>query len=66
MTQMNLSMKQKQAHGHRKQTCGCQGVGGGMGWKFGIGRCKLSILFIEWINNKVLMYSPVSISCDKP
>ena len=24
---MNLSMKQKQTHGHREQTCGCQGGG---------------------------------------
>ena len=27
MTQMNLSMKQKQTHRHREQTCGCQGGG---------------------------------------
>ena len=26
---MNLSMKQKQTHGHRKQNCGCQGGEGG-------------------------------------
>ena len=25
MTQMNLSMKQKQTHRPREQTCGCQG-----------------------------------------
>ena len=25
MTQMNLSMEQKQTHGHREQACGCQG-----------------------------------------
>ena len=25
MAQMNLSTKQKQNHGHREQTCGCQG-----------------------------------------
>ena len=59
MTQMNISVKQKQTHRHREQTC-CQ-VGergrGGMGWEFGISRCKLSILYIEWINNKVLLYS---------
>ena len=24
---MNLSIKQKQIHRHRKQTCGCQGGG---------------------------------------
>ena len=29
--------------------------GGGMDWEFGISRCKL--LHIEWINNKVLLYS---------
>ena len=28
MTQMNLSVKQKQSYGHREQTCGCQGGGG--------------------------------------
>ena len=39
-----LSMKQKQTHRHRKQTCGCQGGKGGggrMDWEFGISRCKL-------------------------
>ena len=40
---MNLSMKQKQNQGHREETSGCQGGGGGRGmdWKFGISRCKL-------------------------
>ena len=28
---------------------------GGMDWEFGISRCKL--LYIEWANNKVLLYS---------
>ena len=28
-TQMNLSMRQKQNHGHREQTGCCQGGGGG-------------------------------------
>ena len=57
MTQMNLSMKQKQTHRHREQTCGCQvgWGGGGMDWELGISRCKL--LYIGWINNKVLLYS---------
>ena len=32
-----------------------EGGGGGMHWEFGISRCKL--LYIEWINNKVLLYS---------
>ena len=40
---MNLSMKQKQTHRYREQTCGCQGEGGrrGMDWEFGVSRCKL-------------------------
>ena len=28
---------------------------GGIEWEFGVSRCKL--LYIEWINNKVLLYS---------
>ena len=40
----------------REQTCGWQGgEQGGMDWEFGISRCKL--LYIEWIDNKVLLYS---------
>ena len=53
MTQMNLSRKQKQTHRHREQTCGRQG--GGEDWELGISRCKL--VYIGWINNKVLLYS---------
>ena len=57
MTQMNLSMKHKKTHGHREQTCGCQGGGGGGGmeWEVGVSRCKL--LHLEWIDNKVRLYS---------
>ena len=32
-----------------------EGVGGGMDWEIGISRGKL--LYKEWINNKVLLYS---------
>ena len=34
-----------------------KGEGGrrGLDWEFGISRCKL--VYIEWINNKVLLYS---------
>ena len=54
---MNLSMKQKQTHRHREQTCGSQGeeVGGGMEWKFGVSRCKL--LYTDGIKNKILLCS---------
>ena len=32
-----------------------EGSEGGMEWEFGASRCKL--VYIEWINNKVLLYS---------
>ena len=53
---MNFSTKQKQTHRHREQTYGCQERWWGKNWEFGISRCKL-FLYIEWINNKVLLYS---------
>ena len=53
---MNLSTEKK-THGLGKQTCGCQGGGGGTGmdWDFGVGRCKL--LHLEWIGNEILLCS---------
>ena len=43
-----------------------RGWGGeGKGWEFGISRFKL--LYTEWIENKVLLYSTGNyIQCDKP
>ena len=32
-----------------------RGKEGGVDWEFGISRCKL--LYVEWINNKVPLYS---------
>ena len=56
MTQMNLSTKQEQSRGHGKQSCSWQeGGGGGVEWETGVSRCEL--LYTEWINNKVLLYS---------
>ena len=55
---MNLPTKQKQTHRRREQTCGCHGGGGerdGRGVWGWTGRCKL--LHLEWIDNKVLLYS---------
>ena len=53
---MNISMKQKQTHRYREQTCGCRWGGGGRkDWESGVSRCKQ--LYIGWINNKVLLYS---------
>ena len=41
---------------YREQTCSCQGEGEsgeGKDWEFEISRCKL--LYIGWINNKVIL-----------
>ena len=50
-------MKQKETYRYRKQTCGCPGEAGwGKDeWKVGVSKCKL--LYIERLNNKVLLYS---------
>ena len=54
---MNLSMNQNDRH--REQICGCQEGRKkgrrGNDWEFWVRRCKL--LHLEWINNKVLLYS---------
>ena len=34
-----------------------EGAGGGMDWEVGDNRCKL--LYIKWINNKVLLCSTI-------
>ena len=52
---MNIFTKQKQTHRHREQTC-CQVVVGGDGLGVWDSRCKL--LYVEWMNNKFLLYSP--------
>ena len=51
------TMKQKQTDRHREQICDCWGTGGsrGMDWEFEISRFKL--VYLEWINNKILSYS---------
>ena len=53
---MNLSIKQKQNHGHREQTGATKGgrVGGVRDWDVGV-RCKL--LDAQRINSKALLYS---------
>ena len=59
---MNLPVNQKQAHRHREQTHGGSGD-----WEFAVSSTKL--LYKEWVNNKVLLYSTgelYSISCNKP
>ena len=60
MTQMNVSLKQKENHRHREQTGDCEG------WKswsnkmeVEVSKCKL--LYIGWLNNKVILYSTETI-----
>ena len=57
MTQMNLSMTQNKIRDIENRLVIAKVEGGGRGktWKFGISRCKL--VYIEWINNKLLLYS---------
>lgn len=58
ITQMNLPAEQKQTKTQRTDLWlrrGREGERGERDWEFGISRCKL--LYIEWINNNVLLYS---------
>ena len=51
-------MKQKQTHRHGDRLMVAKrdmGEKGGVHWEFGISRYKL--LYIDWINNKVPLYS---------
>ena len=56
MTQINISMKQKQTHRYREQTCGCQRKGG-----VGEGRIESLRLadanYYTRISNKGQLYS---------
>ena len=53
--QMNLLTQQKQIRGPENRLGVAKGLGGGKDWVFGASRCRL--LYIGWINNKVLLYS---------
>ena len=57
MTQMNLSIKQKQIHRHRTDLWlpRAEGLGKEVDWDVGVSNYKL--LHMEWINNKVLLYT---------
>ena len=57
MSQMNLSTEQKQTHRHGEQTNSCHKKIQWRtdGWEFEVYRWKL--VYVEWINNKVLQYT---------
>ena len=51
---MNLTMKQKQTHRHRKQTCGCQE--GGMIGSLGLADANIYIYIIYITHNICIIY----------
>ena len=57
MAQMNLSIGRKGLTSIENWLVVAKGEEGGseMDWEFGVNRCKL--LHLEWISNKVLLYS---------
>ena len=56
MTQMKISIKEKQTHIDNTLVVAKGEEGGSrMAWEFGISRCKL--LHLEWISNEVLLCS---------
>ena len=55
MIQMNFFTKQKQIESRLVVAAGVGGEGGGFDWEFGAIRFKL--LYIEWINNKILLHN---------
>ena len=57
MTQMNFYETETDSETQRTDLWLPRGREGGRGmeWEFGVSRCKL--LYIEWINNKALLYN---------
>ena len=62
---MNLSMKQKQTHRHREQTCGCQGGRDGLGvWDE---QMQTNIYRMDKQQGPTVYHRELcSVSCDKP
>ena len=59
MTQMNLSMKQEQAHRHREQTCGCQGWG--EGWTGSLGLADATIICVSCTQSCLTLCNPMKL-----
>ena len=55
MAQINLPMKQNHAKETKLVISQVERAGGGVEWEVGVSKCKL--LYTEWINNKVRLYS---------
>ena len=54
-TQQRLYLRNIMLRKNRLVVAKVEGVWGGKAWEFGISRCKL--LYIEWINSRVLLYN---------
>ena len=54
-------LRNSNRHKHKPVIAKGEESGGGKDWELGVSWCQL--LYIGWMNNKVLLYS---ISCDKP
>ena len=67
MTQMNLSVKQKQDRRHREQTGGCQGRGC-EGWigRLGLADVSFFICRMDKQQSPAVQHWELSISFDKP
>ena len=67
MTQMNLSLKRNRITNIENRLVFAKGEGGGGGieWEVGVSKCQF--LYVEWVKNKVLLYSTelYSVSFDK-
>ena len=55
LTLLNYTLKNGYDIENRLVVAKGEGVGGGMEWEVEVSRCKL--VYIEWINNKALLYS---------
>ena len=55
MIQINISTKQKRLTNIENKLVVAKGGRGGKDWEIEVSRCKL--LYIEWINKKVLLFS---------
>ena len=70
MTQINLSVNQKQNHGHREQTGGCQGGGGvaeGRSGSLGLADANWYIYGMDKHQYPTLQHRELySVPCDKP
>ena len=57
MTKMNFYETKTDSSPTQRTDCGCQGMGVWERDGVGVWGCRCKLLYLEWINNKVLLYS---------